>query len=744
MGGHYYADSDDDDDSSCDDTYVSMSSARGSEKGRILKETSRVSNKPRPSSSSTLKSSKHKYDKYGESSSSTAGILDKLKNDINSLERLRQATATDFSDSSFERGEAYNRSQSSMRAGNTEFSSSQKDTNRSRSVDRFFRDADPGESSARGQGAGRPPTAGDGGSPWQKRKERAIGNDEMNKKVKALETENERLQETVRILKEDSIKNIEHNEKKLSKMSQVKLLLEKSKSKEADLERALREVISNIESEQEMMAEELTVAYKLRTSEVTLLEERLKSLQEDKDEAEHNLREELESLKSSIKSKENSWMEKESNLNKELYQLKSAYSELVERTRQITDNPGNAANQKRNLQDNIAQMKQEGEEVVTAVNKAFHKAREENKIMSEKLDAATTENSSHKKTIDEKTEILTKLETSLTDAAEEHRKDTETLSKLEAENGSLKNTINEKTEAHNTLELALAEANVLKADMELGLNNLKATLESEMHKLEDEKEERNALQKKMATIEDERKEQAAQIEYLMATIAESKPVHDEMQTDLRIAKKEIDTLKGKNQVKDKQLVDMNKATKLMHKKVHDLETEMARNETEANKLKSELDRAKANLGESETKANIMNQEISSLQSELLSTNERLQASREGNSELQKEIKAQASGAQDKELKLKETVKMLKSELDGTKKKLEQTEDNLVKIQKESNSRNGQLKSALQSLDEMMKYIENMREENDDVVASLEGDLEKAIKVSSTSHFTYYLFNILHY
>ena len=119
MGGHY-ADSDDDDDSSCDDTYVSMSSARGSEKGRILKETSRVSNKPRPSSSSTLKSSKHKYDKYGESSSSTAGILEKLKNDINSLERLRQATATDFSDSSFERGEAYNRSHSSMRsAGNT-------------------------------------------------------------------------------------------------------------------------------------------------------------------------------------------------------------------------------------------------------------------------------------------------------------------------------------------------------------------------------------------------------------------------------------------------------------------------------------------------------------------------------------------------------------------------------------------------------------------------------------------------
>jgi hypothetical protein len=33
---------------------------------------------------------------------------------------------------------------------------------------------------------------------------------------------------------------------------------------------------------------------------------------------------------------------------------------------------------------------------------------------------------------------------------------------------------------------------------------------------------------------------------------------------------------------------------------------------------------------------------------------------------------------------------------------------------------------LQSLDEMMAYITSMRDENDEVVTSLEGDLEKAL------------------
>ena len=53
---------------------------------------------------------------------------------------------------------------------------------------------------------------------------------------------------------------------------------------------------------------------------------------------------------------------------------------------------------------------------------------------------------------------------------------------------------------------------------------------------------------------------------------------------------------------------------------------------------------------------------------------------------------------------------------------------MAKMRTEGTSRNGQLKSALQSLDEMMRYIESMRQENDDVVASLESDLEKSINM----------------
>merc|ERR1711966_155629 len=64
---------------------------------------------------------------------------------------------------------------------------------------------------------------------------------------------------------------------------------------------------------------------------------------------------------------------------------------------------------------------------------------------------------------------------------------------------------------------------------------------------------------------------------------------------------------------------------------------------------------------------------------------------------------------------------LRSELAETKRNLEKTNAKLSKS-------NTQLTSALQSLDEMMKYIEKMRDDNDEAVEILEQDLEKAIKM----------------
>ena len=75
-----------------------------------------------------------------------------------------------------------------------------------------------------------------------------------------------------------------------------------------------------------------------------------------------------------------------------------------------------------------------------------------------------------------------------------------------------------------------------------------------------------------------------------------------------------------------------------------------------------------------------------------------------------------------------TIQDLQSELDITTKNLEQADAKLSNLRKEGDARKGQLKSALQSLDEMMAYITAMQSENDGIVASLESDLDNAIKM----------------
>ena len=52
---------------------------------------------------------------------------------------------------------------------------------------------------------------------------------------------------------------------------------------------------------------------------------------------------------------------------------------------------------------------------------------------------------------------------------------------------------------------------------------------------------------------------------------------------------------------------------------------------------------------------------------------------------------------------------------------------LTKAAAESAAKNEQLRSALESLDEMMKYIDTMREENDDITRELEVEVENAHK-----------------
>ena len=544
--GSLYAENDDDDDSSCDDTYVSMSSSRSrgdcgsssksssrkSDSLGILEETSRVTNKTRPrraSSSSPFKSSKKsEYDKKYDEKSSTTGILDKLKNDINDLELLRLSTE-EFPENEFAKFRTVGttsssnfgnnrRSKSSMRVGGS-------------SMEMMFSEND---TSSRKMTAGKPPTAGGSITSCSTRKEKNMGNDDLVKKFKMFEKDNERLQEVVRILKEDSIKNIQHNENKLSRfsdvkvhLSDVKLQLEQSKSTEAELEKALREVTGNAEGEQEIMSEELSIAYKLHKNEVALLEEKLRaasdiidekssiiqaleidmerrhnSLSNDKEETEQKLCAEIDNIKLSMKSNESDWIEKVERLEELVERSRTAYSELGERWKKGSEKMELTEVQNRELQE-------ESEEVKGSLTEA----RDESQVFAKKLDSAVRENQSLTKTLDEKTSEVAELEETLACFVFDTRQKDEELNALRLcskqldeertkEIETLKNNIEQLKQDKETTEEASARL-ASRLEEEKGEMQCKIDMaQKEMSELETEKQDEvDALRMKVAAME---------------------------------------------------------------------------------------------------------------------------------------------------------------------------------------------------------------------------------------------------
>lgn len=687
------------------------------------------------------------------------------------------------------------------------------------------------------------------------------------------------LQETVKMLKEESIKTIEHYESKMSHFSDIQSQLEKSKLKEVEIARTLRGVLSNVESQQCVTSEELSIVYKLRESEVILLEEKLKgaliaiaektkaiqkmesdmvrlqwSCQRDREETEQRLYNKMEDL-------ESNWIKKVTKLQHELEESEADYHELNEKKSKILDQLSNTESENRSLHESMKTAKEEAEKAVAAVKKLLKEAKEE------------------------KQEEISTLRDSFLVAKEEAQAANE-------KTRGFKKKIDEMDEANNSLELALAEANIAKVNMELELNNVKGEVENQIHN-------------QIANIEKEKRNYVAQIEKLTTSLSETNANHvqtesafktslekskdinaqmsvriesteqeidvlnglvqekdkqilkmnqaaatmdkqvitieAQMNVKLGSAERENDVLKGRVQERDKQFIEMNKIAEMMQMKIQqaeedieakdkklmayeeqlmevkqetdmlhmkvqqakkeydalkgevqerekakgrlqkvvdDLKYEVETHKTEIPAFEAKVSRLKADLGEAKTKAMIMEQEVSSLQSELVRINEHLEFSKSGAKEresklndtisdlqselhmaknnlerntsaaqereskldgtvqyLQSELNMAEenlgrieSGAQERESKLKGTIQDLKSQLHMAKKNLEQTDAKLSTLRTEGDARKGQLKSALQSLDEMMAYITSMRDENDDIVASLEGDLEKAIKI----------------
>ena len=162
---------------------------------------------------------------------------------------------------------------------------------RARSVDRAYRIPDPVDTTRKETSSLRkPPT----NRPWNPQsKQIAAENNELLKQ----------LQETVCSLKEESIKTTEEYEIKMRDYSDIKSQLEKFKSNEQELAKTLQRVLTDVKSQQSVSSQELSIVYRLRESEVNMLEEKLNGALCDRDDAEKKLYNKMQEV-------ESMWMEK--------------------------------------------------------------------------------------------------------------------------------------------------------------------------------------------------------------------------------------------------------------------------------------------------------------------------------------------------------------------------------------------------------------------------------------------------
>ena len=870
-------DDDDDDDISCDDTYVSImsrssrhtiggsgrspprSGRKQQDSRRILGETFRVSNSGNnnsavsplrsssPYNTNTNNSDKKKYtDGIADNSSSPSiSILDKLKNDIDSLEKMRFGSSTSstrqqqqdkdfpemYSENEFSHQRSNSTSKLSSSVGRITQSSDYRPSHRSVSsmsgvgrgvVDRDDISVSSGYESTRyksplrssfhttdqkdeqkektnnenddlmkrcrqvrssGIGSDKDGYSSDRSITFlsdqtyeQEEKEcrgkTAIEYEELVKKVRLLEHEKGRLQETVRTMKEDSTANIKHTENKLSAFSNVKEQLEESKAKEAELTKALSELVSNVESEQENMMKELATSHKLRKSEVALLEEKLKSaseemtakekafseienevqcvektLQHEKEEAVQHLTEKIESLETDIQSNENGLRGEFVRLNRELDGSREAYSELVNKKTELSNQ----------LSESKSQI-EEGKEAIADSQQELQEIKDKNQALANKLDSATKQVLTEKLDNETKKKIIRTLEQALAEAK-----------KAEDQCGSLKYLLDKKNVQIDELEKNQAEFIVAQNEHELGVTKIKEQIAA----LEEEKLKQESVIEQLSTTVTESKamydenEAAFKSKYDQSEVAfkssidKAKQANDQMKSKFVNVEKEVDTLKviiqekdeqlldmektatemitslrSKVQIKDKQLKQVSKATEQMHKKVNSLKIELDTYKTKkVPAYEAEVSKLKVKITESNTKESMAKQEISSLQAELVRVNDRLQSSKDSHHELQKQMEAKSTDGHNKESKLNSSIHKLQSKLSNTMTSLEQAEEKVEMLRAEGNSRNGQLKSAMSSLDEMMKYIETMREDHFEEVLSLQKDIEKAMKLKQDSEST---------
>ena len=739
------------------------------------------------------KPSPHSRSKTDISSpSGSSGILDKLKNDINRIELMRQSEFADEPSENIFRqrndGNSVNKSNPAKDSikRNLSFSSSQDRTksvdrffrdcestdlkglraspmtnsflkrdsekvskpynvsalgkdessildnrkkelpkyDRSKSVDRFFRDSEPTfmkstrasilqRVSTKESKPHNAPTLGRDKPNYFEKKENELLSKLSEKDEEIKQVQDRLLKEKVE--KEEMVKNL------TSQISDTTSEINEARSNESKLKKTLLEVIKNLENERETKENEVLTSNSLQSVELKILQEELLCSAEKVRELKENEKYVASMLKGEIADKNEIISELESNL--EL--LKTSLDQLMESKEDleqtycrkiehlvmtleeqkadeekrivtledsIRSNEKDWSNKVRRLEVENEQLQKSLEEVKKSLEDVKHSSADEFNILqtnlTQKIDALESE------------KVL--MGRRLADMGKENKGQ---VIKVEKLTKSLSDSKSEHFETVNSLKISLEKTKEATAE-------IRSELSCKQMKLDSAISEVSNLTRKV----------------------------DELMTEKKTLERDNEKLSTQVQAKNKQLEDTNKSNQELLTKIDDMKTEVDSFKQQNSKIREYEEQVKvleSSLDSSMTKSTIMGNEITSLQSDLKSANECLQVSKKKNAWLQKErdslqeerdslqknIAFDASNAKDKESELRNKIQKLTSQKDSAEKKISELEKGMKKSKEDGKSRNEQLKSALSSLDEMMKYIESMREENDEIVKSLEVEIE---------------------
>lgn len=663
--------------------------------------------------------------------SPSSGILDKLKNDLELIRQGSQIFDEDDSENAYS-----NRGRFSSGSASKDRHHLTSSYPRSRSVDVPFRDSDAGP-----------------------RKFDFNPDNKLKKKVCNLEEDNESLQKTISSLKEESAK--------------VREELAEAKRSEADLEKQILKVTSQAEKDRQALADELDEATKRHDSELKSLSEKLCSAEE----TEKTLQDKIDNLQLAIDGeRELEAALKESKadnrkLQETVFLLDNeldGFRDVVNSTKQDNDDINRALVTALEEKSKISTQLRESEIVhkealreILAMKMLLQESREENCETKRALDDA----------LDDKQRVYAELrdaESALSQTKKakdlidelvlEVRKESDVvkrdLDQITQENEVTKKLLSEEKkkseEARKVYEQKLcdyesqisnlkSESNQVKKDTEEQLAYEKETLNITLRAMEKENAEYAKELQRLSTELEECKSQDVKI---TSQLKVSAAKHEQTELELKNATDEVENLTAKLCQKNKELEEtsnnltrsineaemtkkqLNKAEEELDEKTKILKESMKMTETlnktidalngqistyklQIDQCETDLKKAAAACTGSENKSNMLNEEINSLQLELSRLTELY-------AEMKKENEVMKQG--------NDSLIIEKENLDLKAKNAE----------RESSSLKEQLNSALQSLDEMMKYIDASREEHDDVIQCLERDLNKALELKQAA------------